>query len=189
MASLGGAPPPAAPPPPPQLSLNKSARSLRSQGEAAATPAALGDKAKSAMSLTELADEALAESSTRHLQSELHKALERIDRQRVEIESLRGMRSVAVNVANEEAMRRGKMWGGEDVRRYSALQKAVVPPPSSPFHSDELREIMDQAIVAMTRRLTQAVKETTRARAERRRCASSTTCRRGSTRGAPPCSS
>ena len=120
-------------------------------------------------SAEELADEALAESSARHLAAELQKALVRIDRQRVEIESLRGLRASAISVANEEAMRRGKTWGGDEVRRFSALQKAPVPPPSSPFHSDEMKEVMGQAIVATTRRLTHAVKESSRARVESER--------------------
>lgn len=85
-----------------------------------------------------------------------------IDNMRVELESLRG-RSQAVRIAGEEALRCGVAWGGQDVLRYAAVAKATVEPPSV-YHSDEMRELLAQSIVATSRRMAGALDEAARAR-------------------------
>lgn len=81
---------------------------------------------------------------------------------RVELESIRG-RSGALRVSGEEASRRGVAWRGEEVLRYAAIAKAPAEPPSV-YHSDELRELMAQSIVATSRRVKHALHEASRAR-------------------------
>ena len=110
-----------------------------------------------------------AEAETHRTRSELKRCQALLERQRVELESLKGLRTVSVRVASDEATRRGRPWSGEDVLRFSSLQKATVPPPASAFHSDEMDEVAAQAVVAMTRRVEVAVYDAVRARAESER--------------------
>ena len=112
---------------------------------------------------------ALAEADAHRARSELKQCQRLLDKQRVELQTLRGLRTVAVRAASDEAARRGRPWSGEDVLRYSALQKAAVDPPSKPFHSDEMKEVMAQAIVSTTKRVDLALDNASRARSESER--------------------
>jgi hypothetical protein len=103
----------------------------------------------------------------RRAKLELKKSETVIERQRLELESLRGLRSVAVRVAGDEAMRRGSPWRQDEVLRFGAVQRAPAPPPPpSAFFSDELDEVMRQAVAATTRRVTLALHEAARARSD-----------------------
>lgn len=145
-----------------------------------------------------LTEAARTENEVRRLKADLKASLRLADRQRLELESLRGLRVHAGRVASEEAALRGKAWRGEDVLRFAAVSKAGVDVPPYPlppsttrlsssmsaaglttaaaaglgsqvgsiFHSDALRELMEQAIVATSRRLTDALNESSRSRSD-----------------------
>ena len=110
-----------------------------------------------------------AESELHKARADLKQALIKLDRQRVEIDSLKGLRQVTVRVASDEAIRRGRPHSGHDVLRFSALQKASMPPPPSPFHSDEMDEVAAQAVVATSRRIEIALMDAARVRADSER--------------------
>lgn len=86
-------------------------------------------------------------------EDDLKKAMAQIERQRLEISSLTG-RTTAVRLASEEATRNGTSWGIHEVRRFGSLPKG-----SADFTSAALRELLDQSIAAMTRRLDAALDE------------------------------
>ena len=94
------------------------------------------------------ADEALAAA-----QAELTRKNTRIEQQNLQIASLSG-RGTALKVASEEASINGKTWNIDEVRRFSALPKG---PPD--FAHDALREMLDQALLATSRRVRAAVTE------------------------------
>lgn len=99
------------------------------------------------------AEKVEAEAEVHKLRAELKRVTTELDRQRVEIASLKGLRQVTVRTAGDEAIRRGRPHSGWDVLRFSTLQKATLPPPPSPFHSDEMAEVAAQALVATARRI------------------------------------
>ena len=101
------------------------------------------------------ADEALAAA-----QAELTRKNTRIEQQNLQIASLSG-RGTALKVASEEASINGKTWNIDEVRRFSALPKG---PPD--FAHDALREMLDQALLATSRRVRAAVTEGEKARVE-----------------------
>ena len=106
------------------------------------------------------AEKQRAEAALQRLRVELTKANERLQRQKMQIDTLNG-RVVAVRLASEDASQRGQPWNVQDVRRFTALPRG---PPD--FTNDALRELLDQAEQAAARRVRDAVVEGTRARAE-----------------------
>ena len=102
---------------------------------------------------TMYAEKVEAEAEAHKVRAELKRATAELDRQRVEIASLKGLRQATVRTASDEAIRRGRPHSGWDVLRFSTLQKATLPPPPSPFHSDEMEEVSAQAIIATARRI------------------------------------
>lgn len=101
------------------------------------------------------AEEALAAT-----QAELDRALKRLDRQQLQISTLSG-RGTAHKVASEEASRNGESWNIADVKRFSLLPQG---PPD--FSNDSLREMLDQALVGVDRRIRTAIAAGAKARAD-----------------------
>ena len=92
---------------------------------------------------------------------QLHAAHRRIEEQRMEIASLQG-RSAALRLASEEAAIRGSPWKTEEASRYSsALAK-----DSATFLSEDLRVLLDEAMLASRRRVSDAIYDAGKARVE-----------------------
>ena len=106
--------------------------------------------------MTKARQEAALEES----RSELANATHLCERQRLELESLRG-RGAAVKVASAYAVHTGTPWSQEDELRFHALAKMG----DEGKHSDGLRELLDLAVAATTARVSDALREAAHARA------------------------
>jgi hypothetical protein len=100
------------------------------------------------------------EAALEESRSELANATHLCERQRLELESLRG-RGAAVKVASAYAVHTGTPWSKEDELRFHALAKMG----DDGKHSDGLRELLDLAVVATTARVSDALREAAHARA------------------------
>ena len=108
-------------------------------------------------------DKKRAEMALERAQDDLRRAHQQIEAQRLEITTLHG-RQTALHLGGAEATHRGVSWDINDVRRFTA-----VPKSGPAFTGDVLREMLDQALVAVNRRMTDALAEAAKARQEAER--------------------
>ena len=128
--------------------VDSSTKNLAPAANASAVEAADMERAEALLS-----ESRLALAATQHI----------VERQRLEIATLKG-RGTALKLAGEEATRLGRAWSQADVRRYHTVPRAENNRIS--FADDDLRELVDQAIVATDRRVRSAVSEAARCRVE-----------------------
>ena len=74
-------------------------------------------------------------------------------------------RSTALRVANEMATGDGAPWSIGDVARFHGVQS----PKDATLHSDDLRDLLDLAVLATSRRVNEALTASAQARAESER--------------------
>ena len=114
-------------------------------------------------------DEAAPEKANRmryqlvQAQQALGAANAKIEQMALQILTLQGRESVR-RVASEEASVKGKTWSIGNVKRFTLVAKG-----QPDFASDSLREMLDQAIVGVGRRLGEAIAEGGKARDEAKR--------------------
>ena len=101
-----------------------------------------------------------AEEALSAAEGDLIRAQARIEQQRLQIATLSG-RGTAHKIASEEASRTGASWNISDVKRFSLL-----PQGPADFVNDALREMLDQALVGVDRRVREAVAQGAKARSE-----------------------
>ena len=114
------------------------------------------------------ADRVRAETSIQRLKHELRAASEVIDAQRFELNALHGRRA-ALKVANEAALLEGAPWDASRASRLHAASK--VGEASVSVTSEDLRDLLDLAVLATGRQVEAALGEAAKARAESERAA------------------
>lgn len=113
-----------------------------------------------------VADDARADGQSKRAQAALATAHATIERLQLQLTTLQG-REAALRVASEDASKGGRPWSVSDVKRFSAAAKGAAHFGHG-AGGDALREMLDQATAAVGRRVSLAIAEGRRARAEQR---------------------